>query len=554
MSFTEKEFYAEMQSFVDTFVEHFPVPATFLGDHRSSARLGDYSPEGVAKIRAWLDAWLVKFEGCNTSDWSVDGQIDCEMMAQFVTRAINGRLPFGYANYNWLDRNPVTAVYECIYGVYVVALRDQVEEETRLPNMISRLNEVPRVLAEGRALIQPELVPPVWGMVALEAAKEGSQMFAGLVPLYAQSVPAFAEALTKAGQAAAAAMQEHAAWIQGTVLPQAKGDFAIGKEEYDEILRAEHLVSYDSDQLLSMGWELYEEIKQEMEAVAAELDASKSPMELIDELHKVHPTADELLESYQKIVAEARQFVVDNKLVTLPDGEKIIVESTPLLLRPAIPYAATAAHSIFGEYQGRFVVTPVGQGEEAESKLQGHSRAQMPVTVAHEVYPGHHVQVTIARELKSLPRKLGGFLFPMTLGGWAWYSEELMEKAGFNSAPERRLDRLRVHFLGALWIIVDVSLHTKKMTIEEAIGFMIQNGVDAEYAKSAVPHYLLLPTDRQCYLMGKRSIQQLVAEYQTRFPGATLGEAHDAIMSCGLLPADLMRRRLFEAPMQVAAY
>ena len=70
--------------------------------------------------------------------------------------------------------------------------------------------------------------------------------------------------------------------------------------------------------------------------------------------------------------------------------------------------------------EGVFIVTPVEEGadpEAAEKKLRGHPLADIPVTALHEAYPGHHLQLTVANTLESLPRKLGAFLSTFFIEG-----------------------------------------------------------------------------------------------------------------------------------------
>jgi uncharacterized protein (DUF885 family) len=249
-------------------------------------------------------------------------------------------------------------------------------------------------------------------------------------------------------------------------------------------------------------------------------------------------------------MAAARQFVIDHDIVSIPAGESIRVEPTPTFLRPVIPYAAYMMPGFLEEFQeGVFIVTPVDEEadpEAAEAKLRGHAHADIPVTTLHEAYPGHHLQLVFANQKGSLPRKIGGFLSSLFIEGWAFYCEELMEQLGFIAKPVQRLARLQAQIWRASRIIIDSSLHTGKMTVEEAIDFLVERaGLEPNDAKAEARRYTQTPTQPQSYLMGKLQILEIVAEYQRRNPELTMREMHDAILSCGSLPPKLMRRRLF---------
>jgi uncharacterized protein (DUF885 family) len=184
--------------------------------------------------------------------------------------------------------------------------------------------------------------------------------------------------------------------------------------------------------------------------------------------------------------------------------------------------------------------------EAAEKKLRGHPWADIPVTALHEAYPGHHLQLVVANTLPSLPRKLGAFLSSLFPEGWAFYCEELMEQLGFIHQPIQKLARLQAQLWRASRIVIDASLHTGKMTVEEAINFLVERaGLEPDDARAEVRRYTTSPTQPQCYLMGKLQILDIVAEYQRHYPNATMLQMHDDILRSGSLPPRLMRMRLF---------
>jgi uncharacterized protein (DUF885 family) len=201
------------------------------------------------------------------------------------------------------------------------------------------------------------------------------------------------------------------------------------------------------------------------------------------------------------------------------------------------------------DQEGIFVVTPVDEDagpEAAEQKLRGHPLASIPVTALHEAYPGHHLQLTFANQVGSLPRKLGGFLSTLFIEGWAFYCEELMEELGDIDQPIQKLARLQAQLWRAARIVLDVSLHTGEATVEEAIDFLVeQAGLEPGDATAEVRRYTQSPTQPQSYLMGKLQILEIVDEYKRRHPDASLREMHDAILGCGSLPPRLMRLSLF---------
>ncbi|MEI6308709.1 MAG: DUF885 domain-containing protein [bacterium] len=541
----EKQFYLETQVMFDELLRDSPGAATFLGDHRYDDRLGDYSPAAIADQRRRLGQWLEKFQSYPAVNWTLDAQIDRTLTIQILKQFIRG-----FDRLRTLQRDPSSGSNECLGGVYGLIVREFAPLPERMKGILGRLQETPRVLQESRALIIPAEVPRVWAEVAIDSAQQGVGLFAAFIPILAEAVPDLKEPVLLAAQAAAGALQEYAAWIQQEVLPKAQGDFAVGQELFNEILREDHMVEYDSDALLATGWRLYEDTRRQMKELAGRIDPGKTVEELLEESKQEHPTAEGLLDAYRQSMDAARQFVIDRQIASIPPGECIRIIPTPPFQRPMLPYAAYNMPGFLEKIQeGIFVVTPVEEGadpEATERKLRGHPWADIPVTALHEAYPGHHLQLVVANRTPSLPRLFGGFLSSLFIEGWAFYCEELMEELGFIDQPIQKLARLQAQLWRASRIILDPSLHTGKMTVEEAIGFLVERaGLEPDDARAEVIRYTTTPTQPQSYLMGKLQILDIVAEYRIRYPHATMRQMHDAILQSGSLPPRLMRLRLF---------
>jgi hypothetical protein len=323
----------------------------------------------------------------------LDARIDCILLTQLTKQFIRQTDAL-----RMLQRYPDAGVDETLGGIYCLIIREFAPLRERLKSILGRLLATPRVLAESRALVIPAEVPPIWAEIALEAALQGVSLFTGLITL-ADSVPELKADLVTAMQAASVALQEHALWIEQTVKPLAKGNFATGKAIFNEILREDRMADYDTDTLLSTGWKLYEDTQCQLTELAATMSSVLSAKEQLQAAKQNHPTADVLLDAYRLWMDKARQFVLDKKITTIPDGESIRIDPIPAFQRMTIPYAAYNMPGFFEKVQERiFWVTPVDENacpEASESKLRGHSWADITVTALHEAYPGHHLQLVV---------------------------------------------------------------------------------------------------------------------------------------------------------------
>lgn len=540
----QAEFYRRAEKFIDRFMEEAPVAATQLGDHRFDDRLADYSKGAlerqVREIRNLVDE-LSQFD---TTNFDVDARIDYRLMTQIAKSILRD-----FEKFRSHLRNPNTYSDECMGGVFLLLIKEFAPLEERLEKVLGRLRATPQVLAQGKENIRCEEVPPVWNEVALESSQQGLALFTMLIPALAQQTPKLANDLNSASQSAAKALEDYARFLKETVGPKARGNFAAGKQLFEEMLRENHMLDYSAEELLGIGWRLFEETDRAMNELATRIDRHKTAREVLELAKADHPKADELLDVYRREMARARQFVASRDIVTIPKGESLKIEPTPPFLRGIMPYAAYMMPGPLEKtQQGIFLVTPVDPNspkEEQEQKLKGHHYGKLPVTALHEAYPGHHLQLVYANSVGSLPRKLGSFISTLFIEGWAFYCEELMEQLGYIDQPLQRLGRLSDQLWRAARIILDVSLHTKNMTVQEGIDFLVSKcGLEPTNARAEVRRYTSTPTQPMSYLIGKLEILKLIDEYKKRHPKASLKQIHDAVLSCGSLPPRLMRERL----------
>jgi len=540
-----QQFYERSKVWLDDIMEKAPMLATHLGDVRFNHTLGDQSLKAQGAFTSILKGMQEELAAMDVAEWSNDAQIDHTVMAHITNSLLRSQDTLQERR-----RNPAEYLDIVTSGIMLLVLKEYAPLSERLAAILGRTKDVPQVLADAKTNLIPTDVPRVWAETTIDQAQMSPMLFTMLLPSLAQqAAPDLADEMIEAGKRAAEAIEDYVNFLTDTVLPQATEDFAVGKDIFNEILREDHMVDYDADELLDIGWEQFKLTKKLMEDVAQEIDPNKSVRDLLEEAKADHPTADGLLQAYRDAMTSAKQFVVDHDIASIPDQESLKVIETPAYLRPILPYAAYMPAGMLEEEQkGVFLVTPAeatASAEEQEQKLKGHFYVKLPVTALHEAYPGHHLQLTWANRTPTLPRRLGSFLSTLFIEGWAFYCEEMMEQMGYISKPIQRLGRLSDQLWRAGRIILDVSLHTKGMTVDEAVDFLVDEcQLERTNAMAEVRRYTSTPTQPQSYLMGKLEILDLVAGYKKQNPQASLREMHDAMLGAGSLPPRLMRKAL----------
>ncbi|HIC95076.1 TPA: DUF885 family protein, partial [Candidatus Bipolaricaulota bacterium] len=265
----QAEFYRRAEEFVNRLMEEAPVVATELGDHRFDDRLADRSKAALERQHREIKGWLEEFEGFNAEEFEPDARIDHRLMVGVARSILRG-----FEKLRPHLRNPGMYSEECLAGVFLLLIREFAPLEERLRSVLGRLRAAPEVLAQGKENIAPGEVPPVWCEVALESAEQGLGLFTQLIPALTQQVPdqKLQAELNEASRVATEALRDYIAFLKERVAPQTRGDFAVGEELFEELLREDHLLDYTAEELLQTGWRLFEETEAEMEELAQKID------------------------------------------------------------------------------------------------------------------------------------------------------------------------------------------------------------------------------------------------------------------------------------------
>src|SRR2546422_598280 len=253
-----------------------------------------------------------------------------------------------------------------------------------------------------------------------------------------------------------------------------------------------------------------------------------------------HPARfEEALAYAAKAMSDSKAFIRQHDLATIPPNEELTVIETPSYLRHVIPFAAYNAPARFEAHkQGFYMVTPV---EDKPEMLREHSYPGVRNTAVHEGYPGHHLQLTCASLNPSYARILADAT--ETIEGWAHYCEDMMKEAGFSSDPKTKLRQLLDQIWRACRILIDVDLHSGKMTFHEAVDLLVREaGMERPGAVAEVKRYTYNPAYQLSYLIGKYLIIELRNDVKKRLGKAYSDKLfHDTILYSGSLPMKYMR-------------
>ncbi|MGH9547545.1 MAG: DUF885 domain-containing protein [Terriglobales bacterium] len=532
-----------VDEYFDFYFQFQPTAGTQAGFHQYDGKLEDFSRKGVDAEIAGLDQFQKKFDSMQSTRLSEESAGDLEVL----TSAIQARLLELQSIQMW-RKDPDVYISDLSYGVFLIMRRDFAPQADRLRSVIAREREIPRVLEAARQNISDP--PKVYTQVALQQMPDTIKFFQKDVPEAFRKVrdPKLLAEFKASTDTAVKALTKYQAFMGQDLLPASNGDFRLGAENFHKKLLYDEMVDIPLDRLLEIGYADLRRNQQRLKEVAAKIDPHRSPAAVLADLRRDHPPADQLLQTFRDTLGGLRQFIEQNKIITIPSQVPPIVEETPPFARAL----TTASMDTPGAYETKatealFNVTlpaPGWKPEKVEQWMEGFNRGTIVSTAIHEVYPGHYTQFLWIQAAPSKTRKL--LYNNSNAEGWAHYTEQMMLDEGYgNHDPQLRLGQLLDALLRNARFIVGIEMHTGKMTLEQGREFFIKEGfqvppvaeVEARRGTSD-PTYLY-------YTLGKLQILKLREDYRKQQGSKfSLLEFHDRFMRQGSVPMKIIRKSM----------
>ncbi|OCX50641.1 hypothetical protein BEL04_22995 [Mucilaginibacter sp. PPCGB 2223] len=165
----------------------------------------------------------------------------------------------------------------------------------------------------------------------------------------------------------------------------------------------------------------------------------------------------------------------------------------------------------------------------------------------HEAIPGHHYQISLTQENTSLPdfRRFDGNENAY-VEGWALYCESLGKELGLFTDPYQHMGALGDEIHRAIRLVVDVAIHTKGMTREQAIKYMMDNEqIDEQGATAEIERYMAYPAQALSYKTGALKIRELRTRYEKKQGSKfDIAEFHNQVLKDGAMPLSVFEAKM----------
>ncbi|OUS29130.1 hypothetical protein A9Q98_06620 [Thalassotalea sp. 42_200_T64] len=182
------------------------------------------------------------------------------------------------------------------------------------------------------------------------------------------------------------------------------------------------------------------------------------------------------------------------------------------------------------------------------SDMTAMPKNELESVAYHEGNPGHHMQISIAQELTSVPQFRTQAGFNVYSEGWGLYSELLAKEMGGYQDPYSDFGRLINEIWRAVRLVVDTGIHAKDWTEEQAIAYFEEKVPTSKTTiVSEVRRYTVWPGQATGYKIGMLKIQQLRANAEQQLAEKfDIRGFHDTILGGGAMPLEILERRVNE--------
>ena len=298
-------------------------------------------------------------------------------------------------------------------------------------------------------------------------------------------------------------------------------------------------VDMSSEQVHQLGLEEVTRIRAEMEAIIQQVKFDGSFADFLHFLRtdpQFYPkSADELLKE-AAFIAKKADAMLPKYFGKLP--------RTPYGIAP-VP-AEIAPKYTTGRYSGSNRDDEPGYYWVNTYALDKRPLYELEALTLHEAVPGHHLQISLNKELADLPN-FRRYSYISAFGeGWGLYSEYLGLEAGFYQDPYSNFGRLTYEMWRAARLVVDTGMHAKGWSRQQAIDFMASNtALSMHNVTTEIDRYISWPGQALSYKIGELTIKRLRAKAEQAL-GADfdIRAFHDAVLENGSIPMSVLEQMI----------
>jgi len=540
-----------------------PSAATAAGLHQYQKQnfdemLDDFGAQSLAKQRTFYEKFGDRLADLKTGELTPEVRADLTILQDQI--ALNLLDLTEIHSHLHSPQLYVETLGNALFAPYVL---EYAPKPDRIRHIIARLQKVPLYLDQASTNLVS--APDVWNRVAIEE----NQGNINLVDkeIRAGVPPGQSDNYARAARPALEAMAKFDEFLRNSLSARNSPDWRLGGTMYTRKFRYALESGSEPDNTLQQAERDLIAVRARMLELALPLHRGAFPShkdhsdlsgagrenavigEVLGKIADRHATRESYLDDARKALDEARAFVQEKHLLTLPSRANLQVIPTPGFMRGSYPVggfnAAPALEPQLGAFYWVTPIPPSWPKERADSKLREYNFYKLKLLTIHEAMPGHYVQLEIANDVQPKARRLLRSIFGNGpyIEGWGQYSTQVMLDEGFlNHSPELALTFAKEELRVLANAILDVRLQMLNMTDQEALDLMQkQTFQEVEEATAKLQRAKLTSAQLPMYYVGWRAWVKARDEYkQAKGSAFSLADFNDRALKEGAVPISVL--------------
>ncbi|KRG55919.1 DUF885 domain-containing protein [Stenotrophomonas maltophilia] len=551
---------------LDTWMQLSPVSATQIGDHRYDSELDDLSAAGQQKTVAAYKALLGELDKIDVAKLGRENQVDAAILRnQLQSEIWNAEV---LQSGKWDPQ-----LYNGIAGsaIYGLMAREFAPLPERLKSATARMEKLPAIFAQARENLDPARVPKIHAETVAKQNKGILSIVDTFITPHIGELPqADQQRLQAAIDGLKKAVDEQQTWLDKTLVPNAKGDFRIGAEKYDQKLKFALSSSLSRQEIGERARAELKRVREDMYGIAQTVlkdkpGAPEMPAQPTDEQQQKaieaalelayadKPARDKVVDDAKAALEQSTAFVREHDLMTLPDAPVDIILMPEFQRGVAVAYCDSPG-PLDKNLKTFYAVSPIPDDwndKQVDSFLREYNSRMIHLLSIHEGTPGHYLEGWHSAKFPSTLRAvLRSGLFAE---GWAVYTERMMQEQGYlNNDPLFHLVQLKFYLRTISNAILDQGVHVDNWDREKAMHLMTHDAfqqeseasgkwVRAQLTSAQLPTYFV---GAQEHFDTRKAMQDKLGD---KF---NLKAYHDQMLSYGAPPVRFARQLMLDQPIE----
>lgn len=551
---------------LDTWMQLSPVSATQIGDHRYDSEIDDLSAAGQQKTVAAYKALLGELDKIEVAKLGRENQVDAAILRnQLQSEIWNAEV---LQSGKWDPQLYNGLAGSAIYGLMA---REFAPLPERLKSATARMEKLPAIFAQARENLDPARVPKIHAETVAKQNKGILSIVDTFITPHIGELPqADQQRLQAAIDGLKKAVDEQQTWLDKTLVPNAKGDFRIGAEKYDQKLKFALNSSLSRQEIGERARAELKRVREDMYGIAQTVlkdkpGAPEMPAQPTDEQQQKaieaalelayadKPARDKVVDDAKAALEQSTAFVREHDLMTLPDAPVDIILMPEFQRGVAVAYCDSPG-PLDKNLKTFYAVSPIPDDwsdKQVDSFLREYNSRMIHLLSIHEGTPGHYLEGWHSAKFPSTLRAvLRSGLFAE---GWAVYTERMMQEQGYlNNDPLFHLVQLKFYLRTISNAILDQGVHVDNWDREKAMHLMTHDAFQQESEASGKwVRAQLTSAQLPTYFVGAQEHYDTRKAMQDKLGDKfNLKAYHDQMLSYGAPPVRFARQLMLDQPIE----